>query len=289
MVDKVMRVKEIIAQIRDGDSIVIGGWGPVRKPMALVREIAKSDLKDLTILTLGALDLDLLIGAGKVKKAIYPFMSLEGAPGSLGNFRQARQTGAIEVMELSEYMFMAGFKASAERLPFFPTRSGLGTDILTMNPQIEVFESPYTKEKLVAMPALTADVALIHVNAADSLGNGQILGNPFMDTLLVKGAKKVFLSAERVISATQLKDDFRSVEILGPWITGVVEIPYGAHPGSCYPEYGWDESHLRRYGEASASREGFEDYLNKYVRGVKEGAEYTELVGGTKRLSQLKA
>ncbi len=288
-VDKQITAKGAVGQIKDGDTIVIGGWGPTRKPMTLIREIAKSKLKDLTIMSLGALDVDLLIGAGKVKKLIFPFMSLEGAPGRLEHFNRARVEGTIEVMELSENMFISGLKAAAERLPFYPTRSGLGTDILTMNPEIVTFEAPYTGEKLVAMPALNADVALIHANTASPEGYAQILGDQLWDHIMVRAAKKVFVSAERIITRKQMKDDLPNIRILSPWVTGVVETPYGAHPGICFPEYtNPDAGHLGEYAKAAADVEAFKGYLDKYVTKVKDQAAYIELVGGLKKLAKLR-
>ncbi len=289
MIDKTVSLSEIMGEIHDGDTVAIGGWGPTRKPMAIVRAIARSNLKDLAVMSLAGFDLDFLIGAGKVKKAIYPFVSLEGAPGAVRNFRRARQEGAIEAMEPSEYMFIAGLKAAAERLPFYPCRSGLGSDVLTMNPEIVTFEAPYTKETLVAMPPLKADVVLIHVNAADASGNGYILGDPLWDPLMVQVGKKVFLSAEKVVSSAELKEHFNRIEILSPWISGVIELPFGAHPGQCYPDYGWDSSHLGEYGRASGDPQAFKDYLDKYVNKVEDHSAYVELVGGAKRLSRLKS
>ena len=265
MTDKVLNLQEVIAQIHSGDTIAIGGWGPTRKPMALLKAIVRSKVKDLTVISFAGIDLDMLVGAGKVKKAIYPFVSLEGAPGAIGNFRRARQEASIDFMELSEYMVIAGLKAAANRLPFYPTRSGLGTDILTMNPDIEVIEAPYTKEKLVAMPPLEPDVALIHVNTADPEGNAQILGDPFCDYIIVKAAKKVFLSCEKIVSTIQLKKDPGNVVIKSPWVAGVVETVRGAHPGSCYPNYNPDEAHLKEYGSSTADPEAFKAYLDKYI------------------------
>ena len=280
--DKVLSSSDVVSTIHSGDSIVIGGWGPFRKPMALVRAIVASDLTDLTVMSFAALDLDMLIGAGKVKKAIYPFVALEGAPGALGNYRRAREQGTISVMEISEYMFVCGFKAAADRLPFYPTRAGLGTDILVENPEIRLIDSPYTKEKLVAMPAFEPDVAFIHVNEADSSGNARILGDPYWDYTMLRAAGKVIISCEAVVSTKQLSRDPLSIVIRGHWVTGVVETPCGAHPGSCYPDYGWDGAHLTEYGASSAQADSFKHYLDKYVYG-KGPADYLKLIG--KRLS----
>jgi glutaconate CoA-transferase subunit A len=260
---KVKSSGECISEIPDGASILIGGWGPIRKPMVLLKELLKSSIKDLTIMTYGGMDLDLLLGAGKVKKAIYGFVSFEGAPGSPGNFRRARQDNTVEMRELSEYLFICGLKAAAERLPFYPTRSGLGTDIITVNPEMKMIEDPYTGEKLIAMPAMTPDIALIHVNEADHLGNGRILGDPFLDRLFVRAAKKTILSAEKILPPGSIQNS----TILSPWVDVVVEAPGGAWPGSCYPDYEIDEKEFKRYGEAAATLESFQKYLSECCQG----------------------
>ncbi|MCX5999924.1 MAG: acyl CoA--acetate/3-ketoacid CoA transferase subunit alpha [Chloroflexi bacterium] len=283
MLDKTMLPRDVVAQIRDGDTIVVGGWGGARRPMALIREIARSSLKNLTVVSFAGMDADLLIGAGKVKKLICPFVSFEGAPGNPGNYRRARQNGAIEMMELSEQLCRLGLKAAEERLPFYPTRCGLGTDLLTVDQGIVTFASPYTGEKLVAMPSLRGHVALIHVNAADRSGYGQILGEPFFDAVIARTADKTFLSAERIVSLGDLKGDPSTVYIGSLWVNGVVEAPYGAHPGDCYPDYDWDGGHLAEYSQAAANEASFNSYLAKYVHNVPDQMAYAKLVA--KRLA----
>ena len=263
MHDKQISLSEFISEIRNGDVIVTGGWGPTRKPMTLIKEIARSNLRDLTLISYGALDMDLLIGAGKLRKLIFGFASLEFAPGKLINFMRARQEGTIEIREISEGMMWAGWKAAAERLPFYPTRDGLGTDLLAVNPDIVTFAAPYTQEKLVAMPALTADIALLHVNAADPSGYGLIIGDPYFDHLIARTAKKVFLSTEKIVPLAELKTDLKQIIIKKIWTTGVVEAPKGAHPGECSPEYSWDTKYLRDYTEAAADLKSFESFLRR--------------------------
>jgi len=247
--------------------------------MGLVREIARSSLRDLTIISFAGIDVDLLIGAGKVKKVVTPMISFEGAPGNPGNYRRARQNASIETMELSEQLCRLGIKAAAERLPFYPTRCGLGTDLLKVNAGLETFKAPYTGETLVAMPALRADIALIHVNAAAPNGYGQILGEPYFDQYIAMAADKTFLSAERIVPLDDLKAFPDSANIGRLWVSGVVEIPLGAHPGDCYPDYDWDGKHLAEYSQAAADDASFKDYLAKYVHDVPDQAAYAELVG----------
>ena len=281
-VDKSMTLKEVVSQIKNGDTIAIGGWGPVRKPMALIREIAKSKKKDLTILSPGGLDVDLLLGAGKVKKLIACFMSLEGAPSEIGNYRRMRKEGTLEMSELSEHMTIAGLKAAAERLPFYPTRSGAFTDLMKINPDIQYIEAPYTGETLVAMPAFKIDVTLLHINAATKSGYGQIIADPAWDAHMARATAaqngKIFLEAERIITVEEMKCAMEHMHISIVYVTGVVEAPYGAHPGKIFPDYDWDEAHLAEYRTASADPEAFKAYLDKYVN-VPDSDAYLKLVG----------
>ena len=135
--NKQMTSAEAVAQIENGMTIGIGGWGPRRKPMALVREILRSDLKDLTIVSYGGADVGMLCAAGKVKKVVFAFVSLDFIPLE-PYFRKARQSGSIEVMEIDEGMMLLGLRAASWGVPFIPTEVGLGTDIIAKNPNIKV-------------------------------------------------------------------------------------------------------------------------------------------------------
>ena len=140
--DKRMTEDEIVAELRDGMTIGIGGWGSRRKPMALVRAILRSPVKDLTVVTYGGPDVGLLCAAGKVRKVVYAFVSLDSIPLE-PHFRNARQSGAVEAMELDEGMFLLGLQAAAWRVPFLPTRAGLGSDVLRLDPELRTVRSPY--------------------------------------------------------------------------------------------------------------------------------------------------
>ena len=141
--DKRMTIDEVVADAGDGMTIGIGGWGPRRKPMALVRALYSSDLTDLTVVSWGGADVGLLARAGKIRKLVYAFVSLDSIPLE-PNFQRARQSGSIpEVVELDEGMFQTGLRAAAQRLPFLPVRAGLGSDVLVNNPWIKTVTSPY--------------------------------------------------------------------------------------------------------------------------------------------------
>ena len=286
--DKSMSIKEAVALVRDGDTVLLGGWGASRKPMAIVRELVCSDLKELTIVTMGGLDADFLIAAGKVKKVIYGFLGYHQLPGIPGRCRQARQDGSVEMVELSEGMFVLGLKAAAEGLPFLPTRSGLGTDILTMNPNIRTIECPYTGTTLVAVPAISADVAFLHVNKASISGYGKIAGDAWLDRIMARAAKKTIISSEQVVSLAELKKDHPTIKLSRLWVDGVLEIPYGAHPTNCFPDYGVDRVKLDEYTRASATSDSANAYLDKYIKSITSQLSYVNLMGGVTRLSQIK-
>src|SRR5688500_17851793 len=208
--DKQMTIDEVVAELKDGMTFGIGGWGPRRKPMALVRAILRSDLKDLTLVSWGGADVGLLVRAGKVRKLVYAFVSLDSIPLE-PNFQRARQEGTIpEVVELDEGMFQTGLRAAAQRLPFLPMRAGLGSDVLVNNPGIKTVTSPYAGpddrlEELVAVPALPLDVALVHLNRADKHGNATYLGpDPYFDDLFCMAADRAFLSCEQVVDTAGL-------------------------------------------------------------------------------------
>jgi len=214
---------------------------------------------------------------------VFPFMSLEGAPGAMGNYMRMRKEGILNISELSEQMFFVGFKAAAERLPFYPTRSGAFTDLLKVNPDIQTITAPYTGETLVAMLPHKVDVALIHVNLATKSGYGRIQGDEVIDPMIcratVANGGKVFMQAERITTIEELKcTNPYNIEIILSYVTGVVETPYGCHPDKIYPNYGWDEKHLAEYGKASAAPETFKAYLDKYIN-VRDHNAYLKLVG----------
>ena len=194
--NKELSSHDVVARLRDGMTVGIGGWGPRRKPMSLIRAILRSALTNLTVVSYGGPEVGMLCAAGKVKRLIYGFVTLDAIPLE-PYFRKARESGELEVMELDEGMFQWGLRAAGMRMSFLPTRCGLGTDVLTRNPQIKTIRSPYDDEVFVAMPALKLDVALLHVNEADRLGNTLIKSaDPFFDHLFARAADSCYVSSE---------------------------------------------------------------------------------------------
>src|SRR5680860_1156965 len=188
-------------------TIGIGGWGSRRKPMSLVRSIARSSLTDLTLVSYGGPDVGLLCATGKVRRVVYGFVSLDSIPLE-PHFRVARQSGTIEAEEYDEGMLYWGLYAAANRLPFLPTRAGLGSSVMDVNPGLRTVTDPYGGEELVAMPALTLDAALVHMNRADERGNASYLGpDLYFDDLFLLAAERRFVSAERVVPTEALLDE----------------------------------------------------------------------------------
>ena len=288
-INKEKTAAEIVASLKDGMTIGIGGWGPRRKPMAIVREILRSDLKDLTIVGYGGTDMGMLCAAGKVRKLIYGFVSLDFIPLE-PFFRKAREAGTIEAMELDEGQLHWGLRAAAMRLPFLPTRIGLATDQLTkVNPQFRTVTSPYDDgEVLLAMPAIKLDVALVHVHKADRLGNTRLYSpDPFFDEWFVRAADRAFVTCEELVD--RIASDEQDAK-WNPWernlVTGVALTRGGAHPTSNVSvqgqqggaSYGWDAAHLKRYCAAAEEEGGWQKYQAEFLGG--DEAAYQQAVGG---------
>lgn len=286
--NKELTAGEAVAQLRDGMTLGIGGWGPRRKPMALVRELLRSDVKDLTVVSYGGPEVGMLCAAGKVRKLVYGFVTMDAIPLE-PHFRKARESGAIEVMELDEGMFEWGLRAAGMRMSFLPTRCGLGTDVLARNASLKTVASPYDDgEVYVAMPALKLDVALLHVNAADRLGNTLIKArDPLFDDLFARAAEKCFVSTETLVDRFQLTADEARFNLFERYLVhGVVLAPHGAHPTYNGPDYGWDMDHLKRYNASGSEEGGWQKYVDEFIAGGE--AAYLAKNGGAERIAKLK-
>ncbi|MEU1863359.1 CoA transferase subunit A [Streptomyces gardneri] len=265
-----MTAEEVVGRLESGMTIGIGGWGSRRKPMALVRALLRSDLTDLTVVSYGGPDVGLLAAAGKVRKLVAAFVTLDSVPLE-PHFGAARQRGSIELVELDEAMVMWGLTAAAQRLPFMPVRAGLGSDVMSVNPSLRTVTSPYEeREQFVAVPALRLDAALVHLNRADAHGNGQYLGpDPYFDDLFCEAADAAYLSCERIVETSELLKDSgpQSLLVKRAFVEGVVETPNGAHFTSCSPDYGRDETFQRAYVAAARDPEAWRAFAERFLSG----------------------
>jgi len=273
--NKEMTIDQVVAELHDGMTIGIGGWGPRRKPMALVRAILRSDLKDLNIVSWGGADVGLLAEAGKIRSLTYAFVSLDSIPLE-PLFQQARQNRTIpEIHEWDEGMFNTGLQAAAQRLPFLPMRAGLGSDVLRNNPELKLVRSPYADvngdlEEFVAVPALKLDVALVHMNRADVHGNATYLGpDPYFDDLFCMAADRAYVSCEQIVDTAGLTIDTPVQRVLlhRMMVTGVVETPNGAHFTTCTPDYERDEKFQRHYAAATTDPDDWTAFKARFLSG----------------------
>lgn len=265
MTSKLMSETEVVRELSDGMTIGIGGWGSRRKPMSIVRAIAASDLRDLTVVSFAGPDLGVLCAMGKVKRALYPFASLDSIPLE-PHFRAARQNGKVDDVPFDEGMFLLGLQAAAWRVPFLPTRVGLGSDLLKLNPMLSTVESPFEdKLELVAVPALRLDAAICHLNVADELGNAAFLGpDLYFDDLFLRAADtRRFISVERVVPTSELLKEAGTelrLRVARMMVDGVVERAGGARFTSCVPDYERDEDMQRSYAASASSPEAWQEF-----------------------------
>ncbi|MED5265697.1 MAG: CoA-transferase [Actinomycetota bacterium] len=274
MADKVITEEEFVDELESGMTIGVGGWGSRRKPMSLVRSIIRSGVTDLTVVSYGGPEIGILSATGQLKKAVYGFVSLDSIPLE-PHFRVARQTGAIEAIEFDEGAFYLGLLAASHRVPFYPTRAGLGSDMMAMNPELRTVVSPYPGpdggegETLVAIPAFDIDLSIIHMNRADAGGNGQFLGpDLYFDDLFAMAAKRTFMSCEKVIPTQEFLNEgsVHTLKIPRIFVDGVIEAPMGAHFTECPPDYGRDENFQKLYAETAKDQELWDSFNQKYLQ-----------------------
>ncbi|MFD2470475.1 CoA transferase subunit A [Amycolatopsis silviterrae] len=283
---KSMTLDGVTEYVRSGMTVGIGGWGSRRKPMAMVRELLRSDVEDLTLVTFGGPEVGLLCAAGKVRRVIYGFVTLDTIPLD-PHFRAAREGGRVETTEYDEGMFVASLRAGANRLSFLPTRSGLESDVLLMNPELKTVASPYDDDVYIAVPAVRPDVSLLHLNRSDTLGNGQFLGpDPYFDDLFAMASDKTLLSVEKIVDTEDLTATERSTSLLisRMFVNGVIEAPNGAHFTSCDPDYGRDEAFQRHYAQSAQDEESWQRFRETFLTG--DEASYHEAVRAFHRATE---
>jgi glutaconate CoA-transferase subunit A len=271
--DKRIHHDEAIASLSSGMTIGIGGWGSRRKPMSLVRALLRSDITDLTIVSYGGPDVGLLAAAGKIRTLVYGFVSLDSIPLE-PHFRAARQRGTIaECVEYDEGMLQWALYAGSLRLPFLPTRAGLGSGVVDVNPSLRTVRSPYADaEELLAVPAIRLDAAFVHLNRSDQSGNAQYLGpDLYFDDLFLSACEPGhrFVSCERVVPTEQLlrEGTFHTLRINRSMVDGVIEAPNGAHFTNCQPDYERDEAFQKAYATAALDPEQWAAFTERFLAG----------------------
>jgi glutaconate CoA-transferase subunit A len=280
VIDKTLTEEEVVDRLWDGMTLGIGGWGSRRKPMSVVRAILRSDLRDLTVVSCGGPDVGMLCAAGRVRKLVFAFVTLDVIPLE-PYFRRAREAGELATREMDEGMLLLGLQAASWRLPFLPTRAGLGSDLFKLDPALRTVTSPYPgpsgpPEELVAVPAIPLDAAIVHVNRADRAGNGQLLDDdPFFDQLFLGAARHGYVTCEELVDTGDLmaQGGFRTLAFGRHLVDGVARAPGGSHPTSCGPERPRDPAFLSAYAASATEDGGWDRFRAEWVDGVPE-AEY---------------
>lgn len=251
MIDKRSSLPAAVAAIRPGSRVALGGNTLHRGPCAAVHEIVRQGIGDLELVkTAGAYDVDLLAATGLATSASVGFVGFETVFGMAPSYRRAVEGGQVEAKEHACYTVIAGLRAAIQGVPFMPVAGMFGSDLLDVR-DFRTIDDPYTGQRVVAVPALIPDIALIHVHEADAQGNARIIGTRFEDVLMAQAATRVIVTAERIVDGASFEANPDAVAIPGFMVDAVVEAPRGAWPCSCAGEYDYDAAFLADYVAAS--------------------------------------
>jgi glutaconate CoA-transferase subunit A len=261
--DKRMTAAQAAALVGDGDHVAVGGTCYSRTPMALLFALLKLRRQRLTVSRpLSCYEAELLLATGSAERIVTSWVGIGLRWGLAPVFRHYIESGAAVYEEWSHLAMGLRYRAGAMGVPFLPTLSMLGSD-LAPAVGLQTVTCPYTGERLAAIPALNPDVALIHVHRADEFGNAQVDGYRHMDVDMARAARKVIVSAERIVSTEEITARPEATMLPHFVVDAVVEAPYGAYPHECYGLYEADLDHFDGY--ATAVKDGGADAARRYV------------------------
>jgi glutaconate CoA-transferase subunit A len=275
--DKRASLAEAVSVVSDGAMVALGGGLCARLPMAMVRELIRQGRRGLHLIgSAHSIDVDLLVGTGAVRRCEESYVGFEQDLGLAPGYRRAAEAGTIEVAESCCATILAQLRAAEMGLPFLPVRGVRGSDIRQLHPEYAEITCPFTGEILVAVPALRPDVALLHAPAGDRYGNLHLEQPYVLDERFASASRLVVATVDELVSTEEVVRS--GVTIPAHLVAAVAEVPYGAHPSSCYPRYAYDRGHLREY--LTAAQAGAAD-LDKYVATYIAGSEkdYRDAIG----------
>jgi len=258
MTEKIVSLAELARSIPDGASIGFGGSFLHRGPFALVRELVRRGARDLEVIKASpGYDIDLLARAHAVSRAKTGIVAIEGGFGLAPAYRRAIEDGELKLEEHSCMTIAAGLRAAAAGVPFAPVAGVFGSDLLELN-QWKTVADPYGSGKeTVVVPAIAPDVAVIHANEVDARGNARVYGSPHWDHPLTRAAKRVLVTAERLVSSEHLAQQPELTLVPGFMVEAVAIVSRGAWPGSLHPDYEVDYQAVAAYlepGEEALAR-----------------------------------
>ena len=286
--NKLATLADAAALVNDGDIVVAGGCCYSRTPWAMLLELLRAQRRDLTLArNLMCYESELFLATGAATKLISSWVGIGLRWGIPKVFREYVERDPAIYEEWSHLSFGLRLMAASMGVPFLPTASLLGSDLLQRLPAQEM-RCPFTDQLLVAVPALVPDVALIHVHTVDAAGNAQIEGPAYMDVELARAAKTVIVTAEEVVPADAIVRRNDHTKIPGFVVDAVVEVPFGSYPHECHGRYEADFAHFDAYSEQVIADgvAGVEAYLAEYVERPGSFAGFLDMVGASTLLEQ---
>jgi len=280
--EKVMSLEEAAKLVKDGDKVGIGGSTLSRTPMAMIWALIRAGRKRLSCSrSIMSSEGELLFGSGASDHVLTSWFSQGIVWGVSKVMRLYTESKRARFEEWSHMAVGMRFRAGAMGVPFLPMRSMMGSDVIARLSDVKQIECPFTGEKLVLVPALNPDVALIHVQRCDAYGNAQMDGLQFMDVDLAMAANRVILTTERIVSNDQIRRAPDQTKIPFMAVDAVVEAPFGCAPHECYGVYEPFFRHLDMYAEMIRRdpAKGIAEYLDRYFHGPKSWTEYLALIG----------
>jgi glutaconate CoA-transferase subunit A len=303
---KLMTIGEAVERfVPDGCQIAVGGFTITRNPMAAAYEIARRRVRDLHLVAhSNGQALDVLIGAGCVSRLDIAYGGNGRFAPTCIRFRKAVERGEVLVEDYTNNMMSLRFLAGSLNIPFIPSKSGLGTDVVKLSgfpPELRgrdgipcqkviVQENPFGAEddEVVLLPALTPDVSIIHAQQVSTDGTVRIKGLTFADLEQCKAAGAVIVTCEEIVPEDYLRLD-PDQNALPPFLVdAVVPVPYGAHPTACPFFYDYDPAHLNHYKAVARDDESFAAWLDEWVYAVESRDDYLDKVGGA-QLARIRA
>jgi glutaconate CoA-transferase subunit A len=282
MREKITSLVEAADLVSDSDVVALQNMATQAAPMALVRELIRQDKRGLGLVVLvGGMAVDWLAAAGVIDRLIGAAVTMEQF-GLCQQYRKAVESGRIRVEELSETLLNARLGAGARNLPFLPTRGAIGSDLIAQNPDnLTLIEDPFGGHQVLACRALVPDVALVHAHRADRYGNVQAEPTILWPDIgiMPKAAKRVIVTAEEIVDSEVLRRNPDRTILPGFIVDAVVEVPYGAHPTSFFPNYGYDGAFHRAWAEAARDDQKASAFMDRYVRSPSTQKEYLATVG----------
>ena len=276
---KVIPLAEAIRQyVRDGDLVYAAGFTHLI-PFAAGHEIIRQRKRELT-LARATPDLiyDQMVAGGCARKVIFSYMGNPGV-GSLRIVRSEIEAGKLEWEEYSHFGMISRLQAGATGLPFMPMNPTAAGDLERVNPQYRTVKDPYSGGEVVVVPALKPDVTIVHVQRADADGNAQIWGIIGEQKEAAFAAERVILTAEEIVDESIIRSDPNRTLIPGFIVEAVCHESYCAHPSYTQGYYDRDNDFYLKWDGISKDRSSTQSYLDEWVYGVRDRAEYWEKLG----------